>query len=126
MDTETFAKHFTLRHEDGLAGQHELPEDLSPGAEEAYRIFHNRLHQTRKYAELKHEHSPDPPEAGIERALSNLQDAGGKGWYEIAGLDGRVRFRDNGTILVRIDGEVTRCDSVEDATDVLLDQTPGE
>jgi hypothetical protein len=54
MDKSAFAKHMTYRHIDSLGGLNYLSENLDDYVEECYRIFHDRLHETR--IDLEHEH----------------------------------------------------------------------
>jgi|SRR5215472_12516981 len=120
MNTEVFCLHFTHRHGDSLAGQMELSNNITFDAEQAYRAFHFRLHQTR--ADLEHEHEPDPPEAGVEGAIECLIDQSARGWYELAGCDGFVAVFPDGTVATRFKGEaeVHHHQNSADATDWLL------
>jgi hypothetical protein len=54
MLTSIFALHMTHRHHDSLGGLNYLPDDLDEYVESCYRIFHDRLHETR--VDLDHEH----------------------------------------------------------------------
>jgi hypothetical protein len=122
MTTEQFALHFTHRHPDSLGGQEFLPTDLKPDVESAYRALHARLHQIGIMKQLKHHHEPDPPEESIDRLISSLRENHHRGWVEIASLDACVAIFDvDSDIATRIDGEVRHHDSVEDATDWLLE-----
>lgn len=55
MDGETFAKHFTHRHKDQLAGSSELRSDLSEEMLELHKTFHRKVHELTPG--LDHEHS---------------------------------------------------------------------
>jgi len=56
MDLSTFCLHMTHRHRGDLAGMWELkPMGIGGDLEEAWRIFHDRLHDT-KPEELGHFH----------------------------------------------------------------------
>ena len=54
MDGETFAKHFTHRHSDQLAGSKELRGDLSEEMLELHKVFHRKIHELT--IGLDHEH----------------------------------------------------------------------
>jgi hypothetical protein len=55
MSTDTFAKHFTLRHGDSLGGLSWLDPAISKYVEGLYRAFHARLHAIR--VDLGHDHA---------------------------------------------------------------------
>jgi hypothetical protein len=55
MDKTTFAKHFTHRHDESLAGMTELPGTVSDAVIDSYRAFHRQLHRTR--VDLEHFHN---------------------------------------------------------------------
>jgi hypothetical protein len=124
MTQEQFTIHFTRSHGDSLAGMEELPPDLTFEVEEAYRAFHYHLHGAR--IDYDHDHEPDPPEAGIDRAINALIENRRRGWYEIAGTYGYVAvFPKNNLeapldIATRVDGIVVHHKSIEEATDRLL------
>jgi hypothetical protein len=120
MDTETFAKHFSIRHSDSLAGMTHLPAKISYEVELSYRKFHERLHATRPRTDYDHEHTPDPPEAAIEWSLLCLQRNKARGWYEIAGCDAVVSYWDGDHFATRIDGVIVHHDDIPDAVDRLL------
>ena len=118
MDARTFALHFTKGHEDSLAGQEYLPENISFEVEQQYRSFHYRLHQT--LVSLAHVHEQDPPEAGIDRAISALIENHNYGWKELAGISGLVAvFPDRNDIATRVDGKVIHHKYIEDAVEAL-------
>jgi hypothetical protein len=105
MSTEIFAKHFTARHFDSLAGMTKLPGNLAYDVEISYRKFHERLHATR--VDYTHHHSPDPEEAAIEWSLYCIQRNRGRGWHEIAGCDGGlVSVFPAGEIATKINGRI--------------------
>lgn len=45
MDSRAFARHFTRRHHEHLAGQTRLPGTISKAVEIVYRAYHRRLHE---------------------------------------------------------------------------------
>lgn len=119
MDATTFARHFTHRHRDSLAGQETLPDDITFEVEQMYRAFHMRLHGLRRY---KHEHEPDAPEVATDRAIFCLIENHYWGWHELAGIQGHVAVFPEGKkrIATRIDGVVVHHKEVEEATNRLL------
>jgi hypothetical protein len=127
MDSETFARHFTHRHADSLAGQETLPDDITFEVEQMYRAFHFRLHGTRPRAELGHEHETENRADAIDHAIYCLIENHNWGWKELAGVTGKHvavfppsdRFP-NGDIAVRVNGVVTHHKTIESATDHLL------
>jgi len=56
MTKANFARHFTKRHHEYLAGQVRLPGNISAAVESAYRAYHRRIHQL---GNLEHEHEQD-------------------------------------------------------------------
>jgi hypothetical protein len=131
MDVVAFAKHFTHRHPEGLGGAKELPPNLDYQTEQAYRAYHFRLHyaedpQGRAVVEnmqVPHYHDPDPPEAGIDRAIEHLMENRDWGWKEIAGIVGYVAAFPDGQLATRVAGVVEHHESIESATDRLIDAT---
>lgn len=125
MDTSTFAKHFTMRHADSLAGLTTLPEDMAYDVEMAYRSFHRRLHETRPLSDYDHDHTEDPPEAAIEWSLFCLRGNRARGWHEIASLEGVVvgYFPDKDTWATRVNGEIDYQDTIEEVVAYLMDIT---
>lgn len=119
MDTPTFALHFSKRHKGSLAGQAELPADVTHEVEQMYRAFHSRLHATR--VNYKHYHDPDAPHVAVDRALRCLIENHNWGWKELAGLEGQVAVFPDGQIATRINGRKEYHNNVEDATDRMLD-----
>jgi hypothetical protein len=120
MDTEQFALHFTKRHKSSLAGAAELPSNIDFGTEQSYRAFHSRLHSLRTY---RHEHEPDAPEVGIDRALECLFENHNWGWKQLAGVpDKLVAVFPNGQIAVKFTGvrKPRYFDEIDEATDALL------
>lgn len=119
MDSTTFARHFTHRHRDSLAGQETLPDDVTFEVEQMYRSFHTRLHGLRRY---KHEHEPDRPEVAADFAIGCLLENRNWGWHELAGIHGHVAVFPDGKkkIATRIDGVVIHHDKIEEATNRLL------
>jgi hypothetical protein len=120
MDTATFARHFTHRHPQSLGGMKQLPENLDYNVEQTYRAYHWRLHGTS--ARLSHYHDPDPPEAGIDRAIECLIENRDWGWHEIAGIKGHIAAFPNGQLATRINGVIKHHQTIEDATDRLVKQ----
>jgi hypothetical protein len=124
MTTETFTIHFTRSHQDSLAGMEELPPDITPEVEEAYRSFHYHLHGAR--VDYDHEHEEDAPEYAVDRCIEALIDNLRRGWYEIAGTYGFVAVfpqHDPSAeldIATRINGVVKHHATIEEATDRLL------
>lgn len=57
MDGVTFAKHFTIRHSDQLAGSEYLRDDLSEEMLELHKAFHRKIHEL--HIGLDHEHSEE-------------------------------------------------------------------
>lgn len=47
MDTETFCKHFSVRHPESLPEGFTLSPDMDEYVEECWRRFHERLHRLR-------------------------------------------------------------------------------
>jgi hypothetical protein len=119
MDGPTFIKHFNNRHQNGLANMGPLPEDMAYQDEQRYRAFHRRLHQSR----LPHFHDPDPPEAGIDRAIECLIENRDWGWKEIADVYGYVAAFPDGQLATRVDGIIFHHKKIEDATDRLMTAT---
>jgi hypothetical protein len=118
MDTPTFAAHFTKRHKSSLAGMPELPASIDFGMEQSYRAFHRRLHGLRRY---KHEHEPDAPEVGIDRALECLFENHNWGWKQLAGIDALVAVFPTGDIAVKAKGyKIQHFNEIDEATDYLL------
>lgn len=117
MDTAAFAAHFTRRHKGSLADLTELPANITFDVEQQYRAFHNRLHGLRRY---KHEHEPDAPEVGIDRAIECLFENHNYGWKQLAGIDGLVAVFPNGQIAVKYGKSVMHFDEIDEATDCLL------
>ncbi len=118
MDTPTFAAHFTKRHKGSLAGLDELPADMEFSIEQMYRSFHMRLHGLRRF---KHEHEPDAPEVGIDRALECLFENNNWGWKQLAGIDGLVAVFPTGDIAVKArGGKIMHFDEIDEATDYIL------
>jgi len=118
MDSRTFTLHFTKSHQNSLAGQEYLPEDISFEVEQQYRSFHHRLHMT--LVGLGHVHEKDPPEAGIDRAIEALIENHNYGWKELAGISGLVAvFPDRNDIATRVDGKVIHHKYIEDAVEAL-------
>jgi hypothetical protein len=118
MDTAAFAAHFTRRHKGSLAGQPELPAKLDFDVEQSYRAFHTRLHGLRRY---RHEHEPDAPEVGIDRAIECLFENHNWGWKQLAGIDALVAVFPTDDIAVKAKGyKIQHFDEVDEATDYLL------
>jgi hypothetical protein len=118
MDTEQFAIHFTRRHKGSLAGQAELPKDMTFEIEQMYRSFHQRLHETR--VGYKHEHEPPDIEYSVDRAIESLIENHNWGWKELAGINGMVAVFPDGQIATRIDRKIKHHETIEDATDRLV------
>ena len=119
MDTAAFAAHFSRRHKGSLADLSELPSNISFGVEQQYRAFHNRLHGLRRY---KHEHEPDTPEVGIDRAIECLFSNHNYGWKQLAGVEALVAVFPNGQIAVKYIGRKARYFSeIDEATDCLME-----
>jgi hypothetical protein len=120
MDTATFALHFSKRHKDSLGDKAELPADISFDIEQMYRAFHNRLHGLRKY---RHDHEPDKPEVGIDRAIECLFENHDWGWKQLAGVSALVAVFPDGQISVKPgNGRVIfHFTEIDEATDCLLD-----
>jgi hypothetical protein len=131
MDTKTFALHFTHRHPESLGGAKELPQNLEYSVEQTYRAYHWRLHNATdpqgaeavRNMQVPHYHDPDPPEAGIDRAIECLMEDRNWGWHEIAGIVGVVAAFPDGKLATRINGEVQHHQSIESATDRLVEAT---
>lgn len=118
MDTTAFAAHFSKRHKGSLADMAELPATIDFDMEQAYRAFHTRLHGLRRF---KHEHEPDAPEIGIDRALECLFENHNWGWKQLAGIDGLVAVFPTGQIAVRPGGRKAKYfNEIDEATDYLL------
>lgn len=119
MDTAAFAAHFTKRHRGSLADLTELPANIDFNVEQSYRAFHNRLHALRRY---RHEHEPDAPEVGIDRAIECLFENHNWGWKQLAGVaDGMIAVFPDGQIAVKRKGiKVKHFDEIDEATDFLL------
>ena len=118
MDTAAFAAHFTRRHKGSLADLTELPANITFDVEQQYRAFHNRLHGLRRY---KHEHEPDAPEVGIDRAIECLFENHNYGWKQLAGVDGLIAVFPNGQVAVKFKGSKAKYFSeIDEATDCLL------
>lgn len=123
MDSETFARHFTARHADSLAGQETLPDNITFEVEQAYRAFHFRLHKTKTRKELKHEHEEDDNVEAVDHAIYCLLENHNWGWKELAGIPGRhvAVFPDGSMrIATRVKGIVSHHKTIEEATDRLL------
>jgi hypothetical protein len=120
MDTAAFAAHFTRRHKGSLGDLPELPADMEFNIEQMYRAFHTRLHGLRKY---KHEHEPDAPEVGIDRAIECLFENNNWGWKQLAGVNALVAVFPDGQISVRPGRgrAIFHFTEIDEATDCLLD-----
>jgi len=119
MDTAAFAAHFTRRHKGSLADLSELPTNMTFDVEQGYRAFHTRLHGLHRY---KHEHEPDNPEVGIDRAIECLFDNNNWGWKQLAGVNALVAVFPDGQIAVKARGsKVMHFNEIDEATDCLLD-----
>jgi len=117
MDKVSFARHFTKRHRNSLAGQDSLPDDVTFEVEQMYRVFHARLHGLNRY---KHEHEPDSMEDSVDRAIDALIENRNFGWKELAGINGLVAVFPDGQIATRIEGRIRHHETIEDATDRLI------
>ena len=120
MDTAAFAVHFTRRHKGSLGDLSELPTNMDFDIEQMYRAFHNRLHGLNKY---KHEHEPDKPEVGIDRAIECLFENNNWGWKQLAGINALVAVFPDGQISVK-PGKgraIFHFNEIDEATDCLLD-----
>jgi hypothetical protein len=122
MNTAAFAAHFTRRHKGSLADMTELPTSIDFNMEQSYRAFHNRLHGLRRY---KHEHEPDAPEVGIDRAIECLFENNNWGWKQLAGVDGLVAVFPDGTIAAKHNNRTKHFSEIDEATDYLLGNLPG-
>jgi hypothetical protein len=118
MDTEQFRLHFSKRHKSSLAGQTELPTNITFEIEQMYRSFHQRLHETR--VGYKHEHEPPDIEYSVDRAIECLIENNNFGWKELAGIEGFVAVFPDGQIATRVDHKIKHHDTIEDATDRLI------
>jgi hypothetical protein len=119
MDIATFIRHFNGRHKDGLGNMGPLPENMAYQDWQRYLAYHRHLHQSRR----RHYHDPDPPEAGIDRAIECLSENRDWGWKEIAGVYGYVAAFPDGQLATRVDGVVFHHKTIEDATDRLVTAT---
>jgi hypothetical protein len=123
MDTAAFATHFSKRHKGSLADMPELPAAIDFNVEQSYRAFHSRLHGLRRY---KHEHEPDAPEFGIDRAIESLFENNNWGWKQLAGIDGLVAVFPDGQIAVKYNNRTRHFDEIDEATDCLLGRLPSQ
>ena len=122
MDTAAFARHFSKRHRGSLADMAELPADIGFDIEQQYRAFHNRLHGLRRY---RHEHEPDAPEVGIDRAIECLFENNNWGWKQLAGVEGLVAVFPNGQVAVKHSArKAVYFNEIDEATDFMLGKLP--
>ena len=123
MDTAAFAAHFTRRHKGSLADLSELPSNIDFNIEQMYRAFHMRLHGLRRY---RHEHEQDAPEIAIDRAIECLFENHNWGWKQLAGIDGLVAVFPDGQIAVKYNNRTRHFNEIDEATDCLLGNLPGQ